>query len=113
MSYKTLVIDERAVLALDAALIDDDWFDEFLIPNNTEELRRIAVGETIYLLSSQADLDSKLLVVRVGSEGVFRTNAKSRSVFERILRVGLRNIDRTVSIPVQWSPFNENSFLSV
>nr|WP_122589152.1 UvrD-helicase domain-containing protein [Pseudomonas viridiflava] len=113
MSYKTLVIDERAVLALDDALIDDDWFDEFLIPNNTEELRRIAVGETIYLLSSQADLDSKLLVVRVGSEGVFRTNAKSRSVFERILRVGLRNIDRTVSIPVQWSPFNENSFLSV
>lgn len=113
MAFNTLVIDERAVIALDAALIDDGWFEDFLIPTNTEGLRRIVVEDTIYLLSNQADLDSALLVVRLGSEGVFRTQAKSRSVFEKILRVGLRNVDRNVSIPVQWSPYNENSFLSV
>lgn len=113
MEIKTLVIDERAIITLDAALIDEDWFVDFLIPDNTEGLRRIVIDETIYLLSDQADLDSKLVVVRVGENGVFRTETKSRSIFEKILRVGLKNVDRNVSIPVQWSPYNENSFLSV
>ncbi|MDM5151553.1 UvrD-helicase domain-containing protein [Aeromonas salmonicida] len=113
MKFNTLVIDSKAVVTLDSALIDDNWFENFDIPPNTEGIRRVVINDSIYLLSQQADLDSILLVVRVGEKGVFRTNAKPRSVFEKILRIGLRNIDRSVSIPVQWSPYNENSFLSV
>ncbi|RWR03004.1 hypothetical protein ED28_05520 [[Pantoea] beijingensis] len=113
MKYKTLVIDDNALMTLDAALIDDDWFNDFFIPENVEGLRRVEINETIYLLSKQAELESTLLVIRIGNDGVFRTKAKTRSVFERILRVGLRNVDRSVSIPVQWNPYNHNSLLSI
>jgi hypothetical protein len=113
MSSKALVVDSSTIEALDAALIDEEWFDEFLIPANSEGLRRVVLDDVVYILSNSADTDSGLLVVNIGRDGVFAGPGRKRPRFERILRVALRHFDRNVSLPVQWQAYHEGSRLSV
>lgn len=113
MALNMLVIDEDAVGILDAALIEDAWFSDFNVPANAEGVRRVEIGEVVYILSKKADLDSNLLVINIGALGVFKKIAKPRSAFERIVRVALRQFDRSISLPVQWQPYHEGSLLSV
>jgi hypothetical protein len=113
MLSQALVIDQHAVSILDAALIEDSWFQDFRVPTNSEGLRRIEKNSIIYLLSEQASNDSNLLVIATGPSGVFATEAKPRHVFERVLRVALRKFNRNISLPVQWQPYHEGSLLSI
>jgi hypothetical protein len=113
MTYNILVVDQHALEILDAALVEDAWFLNFNVPANAERLRRRVVGSTICLLSSQADLDSGLLVVQIGSSGVFSGVPKPRSVFERIIRVALRQFNRNIVLPAQWQAYHEGALLSV
>lgn len=109
-----LVIDQHAVGMLDSALIiGDQWFENFNIPPNAEGLRRIESNGVVYILSSQAEIDSRLLIVRIGPSGVFAGAAKAGSVFERIIRVALRHFDRNITLPIQWQPYHEGALLSV
>ena len=113
MVLRSLVVDQLAVNILDAALIEDSWFEEFNLPVNAEGLRRVVVGDAVYLLSKQADLDSGLLVVQLGASGVFSSELKPRSTFERIIRVALRHFDRGIILPIQWQAYHEGPLLSV
>ena len=113
MKIKSLVIDSSAVTELDAALIDEEWFDHFSLPSNSEGLRRVAIGSTVYILSDSADADSRILVVDVGTEGVFAGAKRRRPRFERILRVAMRRFDRNVNLPVAWQVYHEDSRISV
>jgi len=111
--YDVLVVDSSAIGALDAALIDEEWFTEFDIPANTEGLRRVELGRSVYILSNDADIGSGLLVVNIGEGGVFRGQGPRRPRFERILRVALRHFDRNITLPVQWQSYHEGSRMSV
>ncbi|NRP75736.1 hypothetical protein ILFOPFJJ_06659 [Ensifer psoraleae] len=113
MTLSVLVIDEDAVGILDAALIEDAWFSDFNVPANAVGLRRVEIGSVVYLLSKKADLESGLLVVQIGESGVFASVTKPRSAFERIVRVALRQFNRSISLPIQWQPYHEGSLLSV
>ncbi|NEW88710.1 hypothetical protein DU475_15750 [Rhodopseudomonas sp. WA056] len=113
MPVEFLVVDECALGILDAALIDDSWFQDFEIPPNTEGLRRVRIRDAVYLLSANASLESGSVVVKTGSDGIFKRLAKPRSAFERIMRVGLRQFDRNIAVPVSWQPYHEGSRLSV
>ncbi|MBI5131357.1 MAG: UvrD-helicase domain-containing protein [Rhodopseudomonas palustris] len=113
MSVEFLVVDGCALGILDAALIDESWFDNFNIPQNTEGLRRVRLGSVVYLLSASASLESGVVVVKAGSKGIFKSVAKPRAAFERIMRVGLRQFDRNIAVPVAWQPYHEGSLLSV
>ena len=113
MAFTALVIDEDALSILDAALIDETWFEAFLLPENTEGLRRVVVDKMIYILSDNAGDDSGLIVVNLTDGGVFKGALKHRARFERILRVALRNFDRNITLPVQWQAYHEGSRLSL
>jgi hypothetical protein len=113
MKFKALVVDRRALESLDAALIEEEWFDEFMMPANSEGLRRVVLSDVVYILSNNADTDSGLLVVNIGRDGVFSGPGRKRPRFERILRVALRHFDRNVSLPVQWQAYHEGSRISV
>jgi hypothetical protein len=114
MTYDALVIDDRALGVLDAALIDEAWFSEFsLPPDNSEGLRRIVVDDMVYLLSDKADDDSRLLVVNLKDGGVFQGAQKHRARFERILRVALRHLNRNITLPVQWQAYHEGPRVSL
>ncbi|MEQ8951063.1 UvrD-helicase domain-containing protein [Parvibaculum sp.] len=110
MTAATLVVDEKAISILDAALIEDTWFQDFNVPSNFTGLRRVKVGDVVYLLSKSADLDSRLLVIPTS---ILDAVPDHRSAFERIIRVALRQFDRNISLPTQWQPYHEGSLLSV
>ena len=110
---RSLVIDQEALGVLDAALIEDNWFADFLVPTNANGLRRVERGDTVYILSESADDDSGLLVVDLDRNGPLLGAPKPRCAFERILRVALRHFDRNVSLPIQWQPYHEGPLLSI
>lgn len=110
---KALVIDRHAIDILDAAFIEETWFDTFVVPTNAQGLKRVEERDVVYLLSESANEASGLLVIKLGKTGAFDATASKRGVFERICRVALRHFDRSVTVPITWQPFHEGSLLSV
>ncbi|PMY93171.1 hypothetical protein C1X67_08540, partial [Pseudomonas sp. FW305-62] len=66
-----------------------------------------------YIFAADADEKSGLLVVNTKADGVFSSSINPIQIFERVVRVALRQFDRGISIPVQWSPFNDGSLFSI
>lgn len=110
MKIAALVIDKKAVDILDRAFIEDFWLDNFDVPENTEGLRRVKMGDIVYLLSEEADTGSGYLIINTI---IFERINKPRIVFERIIRVALRHFDRSIAIPIQWQPYHSGALLSV
>ena len=108
-----LAIDVEALQVLDAALIEEQWFENYEIPPDSLGIRRVQVGDIVYIVSRSAENCLKLLVINISSSGVFRPGDNKRSIFERILRVSMRHFDRNVSIPTAWQVYHEGSKLSV
>ncbi|MBW6494155.1 MAG: UvrD-helicase domain-containing protein [Burkholderiaceae bacterium] len=110
MTPKMLIIDEAALAILDGAMIEDAWFSEFSVPNGSTALRRVMISDHVYIFSAKADTDSNYLVVNTA---VFENSTDRVALFARIIRVGLRQFDRNISLPVPWQPFHEGSLLSI
>ncbi len=113
MKPECLVIEQSALAILDAAIIEDDWFSEFLVPTQSADLKRVVHNGVVYLFTADADENSGLLVINTNDEGVFSSSLSPVQIFERVVRVALRQFDRSISIPVQWSPFNDGALLSI
>lgn len=108
-----LVLDEHAMGMLGNAILEDSWFNTFPLPSDVDRIKRVQIDDMLYLLSTQATEDSKLLVVLVGEDGIFSSAPSPRHTFDRLLHIALAQFDKTVSIPVTWKPFNDDSRLSV
>ncbi|MGY4817694.1 UvrD-helicase domain-containing protein [Pseudomonas chlororaphis subsp. piscium] len=113
MSLDAIVIEQSALSILDSAIIEEDWFSEFGVPPQSTELKRIVHNNIAYIFTVDADEKSGLLVVNAKDDGVFSSSINPTQIFERIVRVALRQFDRGISIPVQWSPFNDGSLFSI
>lgn len=110
MVCKAVVIIESALSALDSALIEESWFENFEFPDNTMGIRKVEVNDIIYILSNEADESSGVVVV---NSEVFRSDISPAALLSRISRVGMRRFDRTISLPVAWQPYHEGSLLSI
>jgi len=108
-----LVIDPKAVSILDRAFIEDAWLQKFEVPQNTDGLRRIELGNIVYLLSKEADIDDNYLIINTAVFAPELEIAKYPMTFERIIRVALRHFDRNIAIPVLWQPYHAGALLSV
>lgn len=113
MSPIALVIDQHAVGMLGNAIFEDEWFVKLQLPASIDQMKRVAIAECVYLLSNKAADDSLLLVVRLGPDGVFANAPSRRHLFDRLIHVSLAQFDRTLSIPLTWKAFNEDSRLSI
>ena len=111
--FKSLVLDKYAVNTLVSAVFEDDWFDKFELPCNMGGLKRVVMEDVVYIISSKAEDANEILVVSVGSGGVFSTTENRKYIFGRILHVCLSYFDHSVSIPATWKPYHEDSHLSV
>jgi hypothetical protein len=101
-----LVIDQEAIRTLVNAVIEDQWFVNFLLPDSAAHLKR-------YLLSTREDDSSRLLILRLGSSGVFEHVPNPRHAFARMLHVALMQFERTVTLPVTWKSYRQDSLLSI
>ncbi len=113
MAFRAIVIDHQAANHLASAAIEDIWFDEFQFPPDMMGIRRVAIDDILYLLSTNADEDSRLLVIRGGADGIFENSANRRQTFDRIIHVALSSFEPAVSVPVTWGAWHENSYLSI
>jgi hypothetical protein len=113
MSLDAIVIEQSALSILDSAIIEEDWFSEFGVPPQSTELKRVVHNNIAYIFAADADEKSGLLVVNTKADGVFSSSINPIQIFERVVRVALRQFDRGISIPVQWSPFNDGSLFSI
>lgn len=113
MNIDTLVLDAVAVDTLDSALIEDSWFDNFLLPPSVEKLKRVQVGSVLYLLSKACDEASKIVVIDLRAVDILSPSKRPRYPFERILRVALHHFRPEVAIPVQWQSFHQDCLVSV
>lgn len=113
MSIDTLVIDQNALTALDSALIEDDWFTEFSLPDDHTSLKRAKLGNRVYLLSQDPTADPGLLVIDLKETRLLNGEKNLRYRFERILRVALRHFSRDVAIPLHWQLFHDGHLISV
>lgn len=113
MTIDTLVIDQIALTILDAALVEDDWFEDFNLPEDSALLKRVKKDNTVYLLSKDLQSDLGLLVVDLNATRFMRGEKSLRHRFERTLRVALRHFSREMSIPIKWQLFHHGSKISV
>ena len=98
---------------LDAALIEDAWFESFDLPPDADGIRRVQLKDVVYLIGRSIEDLSGVLVLNTTSNGVFKDTDNKRAIFERVLRVAMRHFDRSVSLPTSWQPYHEGSRLSV
>lgn len=113
MPFEALVVDQYAIGVLGAAVVDNDWFQQFDLPSGNVGLKRVVIGGTVYILSSRADEKSHLLVVNAGPQGVFALSKSPRHAFERIIHVAISRFEKGVSIPIKWRQFTEGALLSI
>ncbi|MGN2439134.1 hypothetical protein [Pseudomonas syringae] len=104
MKPESIVIEQSALSILDSAIIEEDWFTEFEVPTQNTDLKRVILDNVIYIFTADADESSGILVINTKEGGVFNSKLNPGQIFERIVRVALRQFDRGISIPVQWSP---------
>ena len=113
MTIEALVIEQSVVGALDAAMVEDEWFQDFNVPEGHNGLKRVRRGDCVYLLSEEPSQESGLLVVDIEALRLRSGQKNLRYRFERVIRVALRHFSRDVSIPVKWQMFHQGSLLSV
>ena len=113
MKIRTLVLDSEAVDALDSALIEDAWFQDFRLPPAVDKLKRVQIGDVLYLLSRSCDETSKLLIIDLEHIPILSPAERPRYPFERTLRVALHHFRPEVAIPVQWQAFHRDCLMSV
>lgn len=108
--YKAIVIVDSALSALDSALIDGSWLENFAIPENSQGIRKVELNDVVYILTADADETSGFVVVDID---VLASRTGAIEMLNRIARVGLRQFDRNIALPVAWQPFHEGSLLSI
>lgn len=113
MNLKSIVIDSETVEILEKAYFDDEWFQEFQIPEQAEEVKRVEIQNSLFLLSKNADTDSDYLVIN--ADVFFQKGEKFKPsvTFERILRIAIRHFNRNISIPIKWQQYNSGPLLSI
>lgn len=113
MHIDTLVIDQLALKSLDSALIEDEWFQEFNLPENNTILKRVKIGAIVYIISKEIPNEPGLLVIDLKATRLLAGEKNLRYRFERTLRVALRHFSREMAIPIKWQLFHQGSRISV
>lgn len=113
MKPEAIVIEQSALSILDSAIIEAEWFNDFEVPPQSAGLRRVILNNIIYIYTPDADESSGLLVINTQEGGIFSSELSPGQIFERVVRVALKQFDRGISIPIQWSPFNDGALFSI
>lgn len=109
--FQTLTLNKGAVEILNSAMIEPEWFPEFRVPPSNG-LKRIVIDRNIYILSNDADLEDGFFVINLS---VFdnETSEIIAEIIARAMRIAARSHDRRISIPKNWQPFHQDSFVSI
>lgn len=109
MSPRALILDQYAIGTLSNSAISEDWFENYAIPIDVKGLRRVNIGDCIYILSDRADESTRLLVINTSTSNVLNIPNSKRHLFSRILQVALVQFERgRVNLPVSWKSYRDS-----
>ena len=111
MTIETLVLDIQAATVLSGAATTDAWFQEFPVPSDRTDLRRVILKNSAYILSQTATEKSQLFVCNVRPDGLGTKNRPI--VFSRALRMVLATFGNTVGIPRTYKLYREGPLSSI
>jgi len=113
MTIDALVIDSNAVETLSQAGVRDEWFNDFSIPPNREDLRRSTIGQIVYILSRNASEDSELFICNMRFEGGIGSAPNIEKVFNSAIRMALARFGKSVGIPSRYKPYRRGPLSSI
>lgn len=111
--FSALVLDQHAIPIIATAAISREWLQKFDLPKDAKSLKRFAKDGVVYILSSQASENSRLLVIDLQSEFPLLKLDDPVFAFDRILHVALSTFEPGVAIPLAWHCFRDGSRLSI
>ncbi|MBB1478505.1 hypothetical protein H5186_03375 [Pseudoalteromonas sp. SG41-2] len=113
---KTLIIDEETVNVLSYASIKPLWFTDYQIPLSLEQrIKRVQISDKLFLISEKTTSESKLLVIKVNSNGIFsELDNKDKSIaFDRVITIALSQFGESISPGKGWGRYVSGKKLSI
>lgn len=111
--FKSLILDEGAVSLIASAAITSEWLSKFDLPKGTTTLRRVVLGDKVYILSSQASEQSRLLIVDLDTPFALRALEDPVRAFDRVLHVASATFQSGIAIPLSYHCYRDGSCLSI
>jgi hypothetical protein len=111
---KALVLTPKTLFRLSQFSISDEWFTHFGVPDAEASIKRVVLGDVVYLVEPELDNDeTPVIVVNLASDGVLADRASRAATLERIITIGRFVFTDSVSIPTAWRSHREGSIFSV
>ena len=112
---KALVLTPTSLFRLSQFSISTEWFGEFGLPAHATGLRRVKVGDLVYLIESDLETDDTPLVVinLEGKDAIFGHDAPKVNTLERVITTTRSIYTKSVLIPTGWRPYHEGSLFSI
>ena len=109
-----LVCSQTALFRLSQYEVFPEWFGSFDLPATSSGLKRVAIGDFVYILDDTLDADDEPLIVISGelTSRVF-DGVHDVGVLDRIITVARSAYSRSVTIPTRWRPHREGSLISI
>lgn len=112
---KAIVFSPSALFRMSQFSISGEWFEHFGLPDHTGPLKRVKIGEIVYIIEKNLENDDgPFVVINLSTDGrVFENNGSRLNTLERIITVAHSTFSTTVLIPTSWRQHHEGSLLSI
>jgi len=110
-----LAITPQALFKLSNYEINNHWFQRFDLPEDQTTIRRVAIGDTVYLFEKTIEDEASPLIIinNVSGDVVFSGCDKDSRNLERIITVARAQYTDSVSIPQSWKAHFEGDIFSI
>lgn len=111
---KALVLTPQTLFRLSQFAVSDEWFTHFGIPAGDAGIKRVVVGDVVYLIDPDLNTDeTEVVVVNLETGGVFSDKRSRSATLERIITAGRFVFTDSVTIPTGWRKHHEGSIFSI
>ena len=112
---KAVVFTPTSLFRFAVFSIDESWFANFGLPEDSDSLKRVVVDDIIYVLEIALDEDDGPIIVvnQTGDHAVFEPSLTSITAFDRMSTVARRVYSTDVAIPITWRPHYEGTVWSL
>jgi hypothetical protein len=112
---KAVVFTPGSLFKLSQYSTSSEWFDSFALPDDSSNLKRIVIGEIVYLIESEMNSEEGPIVVinLHGEDAIFTAQELRPSILERIITAARSIYTDSVVIPPTWRPHREGCLFSI
>lgn len=112
---KALVFSPVALFKMSSYSLSESWFSDYQLPKGETLIKRVVVGEVVYLIDRNLDDDSAPVIAFNLREPnpVFDKGLPNANILDRAITVARSLFSTSVVIPPSWKPHWEDNLLSL